>query len=332
MKTLICRKPGELTLEETEFDAVPDGWVPLDTARVGICGTDYHIFAGNQPFLEYPRVMGHEVSARVSSDYKGSAFTPGELVILNPYLACGTCHACRMGKPNCCENIRVFGVHRDGAMAEKFAAPPENLIRADGLSADQAAMVEFLAIGRHAVVRAGVTKGARSLVIGGGPIGLACGLFARLEGGEVTILDRSKAKCETLSETFGFNTISPDDAWHLKTQELSNTFVFDATGSIHAMNNGLRFVAHGGSYVLVSVVKGDLVFEAPEFHKRETNLLSSRNALADDFEFVVAAIKSGAIDTDSLHTHRTTFDTAAENISAWSDARDDVIKAILEVA
>lgn len=332
MKTLTCAEPHKMVLEDIPGDLhVPDDWVPFDVLRVGICGTDYHIFSGTQPYLSYPRVMGHEVSGRVSEGYTGEHFKPGDLVIANPYLACGSCHACGLGKPNCCENIEVIGVHKDGAMTERYALPASNLILAEGLTPDQAAMVEFLAIGCHAVARTGVIAGAKALVVGGGPIGLAVALFARIAGLDVLMADTSDQKLALLKELFGFDGVNAMYADKMNELDNTVTHVFDATGSIKAMNDALRFVANGGTYTLVSVVKGTLSFEDPEFHRRETSLFSSRNALRQDFEAVIAAIKAGHIETDKIKSHATSMDDAAKNIAVWAQNREQVIKAIIEI-
>lgn len=330
MKGLVCREPLHLVFGEVEEKPVPSGWVPLDVQRVGICGTDYHIYDGKQPFLEYPRVMGHEVSARVAASYKGNGFEAGELVILNPYLACGECHACRLSKPNCCEAVQVMGVHRDGAMVERVSVPPQNLIPAEGLSEDQAAMVEFLAIGRHAVARTRILPGAPTLVVGAGPIGLATALFARIDGGMVTLADVSDEKLTMMRERFGFDTLNIAQA-DMEALTSSQTHVFDATGNIRAMNAGLAYVANGGTYTLVSVVKDDLVFADPEFHRRETTLIASRNAVRADFEFVIDAIRTGKIDTDQIKTHETTLEGAQSDLPLWAGDRDAVIKAIISI-
>lgn len=330
MKALVCQNPHELALVDITAPATPEGWVPFDVARVGICGTDYHIYDGKQPFLQYPRVMGHEVSGHVSAAYQGDKFTVGELVIANPYLSCGTCHACALGKRNCCENISVIGVHRDGAMADHFALPPENLIHADGLTPDQAAMVEFLAIGRHAVARTRILKGTKTLVVGAGPIGLAAALFARIDGAKVVIADVSPEKLTMCKTRFGLETLLIDDATATD-HALGFTHVFDATGNIHAMNGGLTYVAHGGTYTLISVVKENITFADPEFHKRETTLISSRNAVNEDFAFVIQSIRDGLIDTDKIKTHATTMAHAATDLPKWAADRDSVIKAIIEV-
>src|SRR5690606_38324111 len=108
----------------------------------------------------------------VVTDPNGSGLREGEAVVINPYLNCGHCPACREGKTNCCETLKVIGVHTDGGMAEEIVMPAANLYAAGNLSLRDAAMVEFLAIGAHAVRRAELRAGDRALVVGTGPIGL----------------------------------------------------------------------------------------------------------------------------------------------------------------
>jgi threonine dehydrogenase-like Zn-dependent dehydrogenase len=129
------------------------GHVIVRPRRIGICGTDYHIFEGKHPFLQYPRVMGHELAVEVLQTPSGSSLSAGDLCVVNPYIACGDCIACRAGKPNCCMHVSVIGVHRDGGMAEQLSVPESYLIATDGLSEDACASAEFLSIGAHAVRR-----------------------------------------------------------------------------------------------------------------------------------------------------------------------------------
>lgn len=182
------------------------GEVRLGISHVGICGTDYHIFEGKHAFLQYPRVPGHEISAGIAEAPAGSSLQPGDLVIVNPYLACATCIACRRGKPNCCTSIQVLGVHADGAMCDEIVVPETNVYPADGLTAEQAATVEFLAIGAHAVRRAGpAPEAARALVVGAGPIGLGTALFARIAGFAGTLADVSTERLAVGRDRFGFD-------------------------------------------------------------------------------------------------------------------------------
>ena len=324
-----CVEPGVFELREIPVpEAAPEGWVLVDIAAVGICGTDYHIFAGKHPFLDYPRVIGHELSGRLVAPVGGLA--AGTLVVVNPYVSCGTCRACNRGKPNCCSAIQVLGVHRDGGLCARIAIPAGNVYPADGLSEIQAAMVEFLAIGAHAVTRSDVQAGDRVLVTGAGPIGLGTALFARLAGAEVHLLDLSTRRLEQVRAKFGFDRLHSDPATLLR-DELADGFdiVFDATGSAKAIEAGFPLLAHGSTYVLVSVVKDRISFEDAEFHKREARIIGSRNAVEADFRRVMAAIRDGRIDTDALLSAELALADLPDRFAALANDREELIKAVV---
>ena len=325
-------EPGVFSLFEQQLPVdAPQGQVLIDIAAVGICGTDYHIFEGKHPFLQYPRVIGHELSGRVAKGAHG--WNEGQLVVINPYIACGTCHACKRGKPNCCMSIGVLGVHRDGGMCERIAVPAQNLIDAESLTPVQAAMVEFLAIGAHAVRRAGeLGKGDRVLVTGAGPIGLGAALFARLTGAEVHLHDTSFARLQAAKVAFGFDHIHKAGEPLLAGDLIDGfDFVFDATGNAKAIEAGFAHVAHGGTYVLVSVVKDDITFTDSEFHKREMRLIGSRNALAQDFRHVMDALGDGRIDSAKLVSTILTLDELPRRMPELAHDREGLIKAIVAI-
>ncbi|MCX5494758.1 zinc-binding alcohol dehydrogenase family protein [Kaistia dalseonensis] len=335
MRAIVVQQPGSIELVHRPEPAAPEpGWVAIDITHVGICGTDYHIFEGKHPYLNYPRVIGHELSGVVAADAAG--WQKGARIIVNPYIACGQCHACLRGKPNCCMQIGVLGVHRDGGLCERINVPAQNLIAADGLEQAEAATVEFLAIGAHAVRRSGIGAADRALVVGAGPIGLGAALFARLRGAEVHLLDASAERLAMVADRFGFDGIHTvaegPEALMQATQGDGFDVVFDATGSVRAMQASFRYVAHGGTMVLVGVVPDDIIFNDAEFHKREMSLLGSRNATSEDFSAVVSALASGAIDYRKLITHTTTLEGLPESIAAWAADRSQVIKAMVSVA
>jgi len=327
MKTLVCVEPGRFELTERPRPESKPGHIRVRIGHIGICGTDYHIYGGHQPFLAYPRVMGHELSGRAVEASSDGRIAAGDVVVINPYLTCGTCHACQIGKPNCCENIAVLGVHTDGGMCEEIVVPEANIYSAEGLTEKAAAMVEFLAIGAHGVRRGRVQPGSRALIVGAGPIGIGAALFAAIDGAEVTLRDTSASRLDLARK------VLPEARLELVNDAAPGAYdtVFDATGNIHAMNAGLQWVAHGGAYVLLSVVKGDLVFADPEFHKRETTLIASRNALKADFEHVIAMIRAGRVPVDALATHDTSFAEAVTNLPLWAEDRGTLIKAIIRV-
>jgi 2-desacetyl-2-hydroxyethyl bacteriochlorophyllide A dehydrogenase len=337
MKAIVCFAPGRLELvDRPDPGAPPDGFAAIDIRHVGICGTDYHIFEGKHPFLEYPRVMGHELSGIVAQAGPGSPLRPGTPVIVNPYIACGTCVACRKAKPNCCTRIQVLGVHRDGGMCERIVVPEGNLYPAEGLSLRDAAMVEFLAIGAHAVRRSLAPAGSRALVRGIGPIGLGVAIFARIAGHDVTLLDTSPERLSFASERLGFTAgvragEGARDTLMDMTQGEGFDVVYDATGHAASIQDGFALVAHGGAYVLVSVVKDDITFSDPEFHKREMMLIGSRNAAREDFEQVVASIRAGDVPLDALATHATSLEEAPDALARWVHEKSGLIKAVITV-
>lgn len=332
MKAIYCTAPHELELRDVEPPALPTGWVRVGIRHVGICGTDYHIFEGNFPFFEYPRVIGHELSGTVI-DPNGSDFNVGDPVVINPYLNCGECPACREGKTNCCETLKVIGVHADGGMADEAVLPAANLYSAAGISLRDAAMVEFLAIGAHAVRRTELQAGARVLVVGSGPIGLGVAYFARIAGAEVTVVDAAPEKIDA-TRALGFETFAVGD---LEGDAFANVkrsgfeAVFDATGSIKAMNASVFHCRNGGAYTLVGLIKGDLVWPDAEVHRRELTIRASRNATREDFDHVVDSIRRGLVPTDKLATHETTLSRVSEDLPRFAGDRGALIKAIVAV-
>jgi len=337
MKALICREPHNLELIDMARPGDPPaGWVRLAVGFVGICGTDYHIFEGKHPFLQYPRIMGHEVSGTVVEVGTGVDLAIGTNVIVNPYLSCGTCIACRKNKPNCCTSIQVLGVHTDGAMCEEILVPAKNLYSAGDLSLEAAATVEFLAIGAHAVRRANMPAGSRALVIGAGPIGLGTALFARIAGHDVTIMDTSRERLTMAQDRFSFeSTLLANERSEANVKTLTSgdgfDLVFDATGYGPSMEAAFAYVAHGGTLVFVSVVKDTISFADPEFHKREMMLIGSRNATREDFDHVAESIRHGLVPVEKLITHRTTLARAQTDLAHWASAKSGLIKAVISV-
>ncbi|KAF1027159.1 MAG: L-galactonate-5-dehydrogenase [Burkholderia plantarii] len=335
MKTVVCTQPGELALETRPRPVAGPDDVLLRIRRVGVCGTDLHIYTGNQPFLSYPRVIGHELAGEVVQAPAGSALAAGDPVYVMPYLACGTCIACRHDKPNCCTHVSVLGVHADGGLCEYLAVPQAFVHKADGVTLDQAAMIEFLAISAHAVSRGAIGAGDRVLVVGAGPIGMAVMIFAKLRGANVTVLEGRADRLDFCGSRLGVDhavALGEHDAAQLAALTDGEFFdaVFDATGNVKAMERGLEFVAHGGRYILVSVVRDRISFADPEFHKRETTLIASRNATPADFETVLAAMRAGEIPTEALNTHRLMLDEVPARFATLLAPEARVIKAIIE--
>jgi 2-desacetyl-2-hydroxyethyl bacteriochlorophyllide A dehydrogenase len=336
MKILTCTTPGTFEYIDTAKPVLSPGNTILKIKRIGICGTDLHAFEGTQPFFNYPRILGHELAAEVE-ETTSNDFVKGEAVTIIPYFNCGTCIACVNGKPNCCASINVFGVHVDGGMREYVSVPNYSLVKGNGLGFDELALVEPLAIGAHGVRRAGVQPDEFVLVIGAGPIGLGIMEFARIAGAKVIAMDVNEQRLDfckdNLQVVHTINPLKEDVTERLKEITSNNmpTVIIDATGNLKAINSAFLYLAHGGRYVLVGLQKENLSFSHPEFHKRESTLMSSRNATRDDFDWVVDSMKKGLVNPSTYITHRVAFDEVKDNFESWLKPETRVIKAMVEL-
>jgi 2-desacetyl-2-hydroxyethyl bacteriochlorophyllide A dehydrogenase len=337
MKVLVCTEPGNFEYETLQKPQLKPAYAIIKIKRIGICGTDLHAFEGTQPYFSYPRILGHELSGELVDFDNAPGFERGEIVTFIPYFNCGHCIACRMEKPNCCSSIQVCGVHCDGGMVEYLMVPSQSLLHGNGLSLDELALVEPLAIGAHGVRRAQIVDGENVLVIGAGPIGLGTMEMARIAGANVIAMDINEQRLqfckEKLGVSFALNAMSKDIVQQLA--EITNgdmpTVVIDATGNLKAINTGFQYVSHGGKYILIGLQKGEICFSHPEFHKREATLMSSRNATKEDFQKVMSAMKNKLIDPSNYITHRTIFTDVKEEFAQWLNPANGVIKAMVSM-
>lgn len=310
MKSIVCEEPGKMSIQETkEQSFIEDDHILINVKHIGICGTDIHAYGGNQPFFEYPRILGHELSGIVKEIGKNvEDISIDDKVTIIPYVHCGKCLACRNNKTNCCQNIEVIGVHRDGGMTEYLSVPAQNVIKVNDLPIHMSAMIEPLSIGAHGVNRADVQSGETVLVVGAGPIGLGVARFSKLKGAKVIVVDLSAERlefCKEWSECDETIVVSPsiiDDILSLNDNEYP-TIVFDATGNKKSMEQAFNYVNHGGKIVYVGLVKDTIEFVDPEFHAKEITLMGSRNATLDDFEFVIEQIRQGKIQESYFSKH-----------------------------
>ena len=337
MKALICTEPGKLTYEKINAPELITDHAIIKIKRIGICGTDLHAFEGTQPYFSYPRILGHELSGDLISSDNAMSFVPGEAVTIIPYFNCKKCIACRNNKPNCCEKLKVFGVHIDGGMMEYISVPSYSLVHGNGLNYDELALIEPLAIGAHGVKRAGVKPGEFVLIMGAGPIGLGTMQFAKIAGANVIAMDINDQRLLFCKEKLHVPHIINAAEKNIIEQlmQITNgempTVVIDCTGNVHAINNAFKYMAHGARFVLISLQKNEIVFSHPEFHKREATLMSSRNATREDFDFVIDCVKKGFINVSDFITHRVSFNNLAEEFPNFINPAYGVIKAMAEL-
>ena len=319
MQQWICQQPGTLSLQEAEMPQRTSGFSLLRVRNIGICGTDIHAFAGNQPFFSYPRILGHELAVEI---VESDTFETGELATIIPYFNCAACGACLSGRSNCCENIQVFGVHTDGGMREFIVVEDRYILPGKGLSADELALVEPLSIAAHGLRRADLKVGEKVLVMGAGPIGLFTILLAKIQGANVEVAEPNKARLQFCIENIGVTEAS----------STAYSTVIDATGNLNAIESGFAKMAHGGKYVLIGLQKQAISFSHPEFHKREATLMSSRNATMEDFEYVMDLFRSGNIQSEKFISHRFSKNQVLGIFTKINEPAEQVIKAMISLA
>ncbi len=337
VKQITCVEPNRFAMTDVALPNTKPGEALIRVQRIGICGTDIHAFLGNQPYFTYPRVLGHELSGTVEALHDSDGgIRVGDQVSVIPYLHCGKCVACRAGKTNCCTEMRVIGVHVDGGMGEYICVPTTHLVRTNGLSLEQSVVLEPLSIGAHAVRRSGIRNGDSVLVVGAGPIGLGVMAFAKRRGARVIAMDVNEERL-TSCRTWA-NVDDTVDARNPPEEELARltsgnfpAVVLDATGNAGSMSASVQYVAHGGTLVYVGLVKGDVCFSDPEFHKRELTLMGSRNATIEDFAEVKNAIEEGVVDVKGYVTHHIDFDHLVGVFNDLTKPETKVIKAVVEL-
>jgi threonine dehydrogenase-like Zn-dependent dehydrogenase len=226
-----------------------------------------------------------------------------------------------LNRPNCCETLKVLGVHCEGGMRPFLSVPVSLLHRSEKLSLDQLALVETLGIGAHAVARSGVREGEEALVVGAGPIGLAVIQFAQAVGSRVRMLEISEPR-RAFVEQLGVETMSKFDG------RLADV-VFDATGNPQAMEAAFDYPAHGGRLVFVGLVQGRISFDDPQFHRRELTVLSSRNS-CHDFPRIIQMIEDGRIDTNPWINYRMGLADVPNEFPLLRQ-QPNLVKAMIEV-
>ncbi|MEY3631449.1 MAG: hypothetical protein RL408_1003 [Bacteroidota bacterium] len=319
MQEWICNQPGTLSLQEVEIPSRTPGYSLLRVRNIGICGTDIHAFAGNQPFFSYPRILGHELAVEI---VESDTFATGELATIIPYFNCASCGACAAGKPNCCESLQVFGVHIDGGMREYIVVEDCYILPGKGLTAEELALVEPLSIAAHGLRRATLKKGEKVLVMGAGPIGLFTILLAKIQGASVEVAEPNSSRLQFCVENLGVSEASAT----------AYSTVIDATGNLNAIESGFAKMAHGGKYVLIGLQKQAISFSHPEFHKREATLMSSRNATLEDFEYVMNLFRGEKVKANQFISHRFTKNQVPGIFAKINEPNQQVIKAMITLA
>jgi alcohol dehydrogenase len=336
-------EPTKITAIDLPDEPAPaPGEALVRTHRMGICGTDLSCYLGKFPFFDYPRTPGHELGLEVVAVGEGVTHVkPGDKCSLEPYVNDPDSTTSQKGNSNCCPGVQVIGVHGPGGLRKaNWIVPARKLHPGNKLSYDELALVETLAIGYHAVQRGNPQPGETVLVIGAGPIGLACLEFLKLMNGvKVIVMDMVSSRLDFCAKNLGLtNGIQfQADGSHLAlleemTDDNLADVVIDATGSVKSMSTCFEYGGFTSRIVYVGITTESLTFpHAPVFHRREQTLLASRNALPADFGKIIKIIEAGQINTKVWITHRLTIEEVPDEFAKFTDPATGAIKALIAV-
>ena len=307
MRAAIFDQPFSLQLTEQTRPEPGPGEALVQVGAAGLCAGDLYIYLGKNPYVSYPRVGGHEIAGTVVALGPGAeAPAPGARVVVEPFIGCGHCYPCRIGKSNCCANLRIIGIHREGGFAEFVCAPVQNLHPVpEGLSMVEASFAEPLAIGVQACRRGEVAAGDRVLILGCGPIGLALIEVARAYGAEVWATDVNSSRLETAA-WLGATPVASgnllDEVLRITSGE-GMPVVIEATGVPKVMEQTIDLVAAGGRIVIVGLAKKGEGVTLPglDFTRKEVTILGSR-ASVNCFPEALRLLASGSIRYTSVAT------------------------------
>lgn len=298
MKAIEITKPFEIKLIDREMPVLKDNEALLKVLYCGICGADVASFTGNQPFTTYPRIPGHEFSARiVEIPENDRGLKKGDIVTCNPYFNCGECYSCRRGIVNACTDNQTMGVQRDGSFQEYITMPIERIIDGKGLSAQQLALIEPFSISNHALSRAKVNVGDNLLIMGAGPIGLFALLKAKAIGANVAVADMLESRL-VLAEEYGADLVinvkekNFDDECKKFTDGNGFDVCVEACGAPETFLNCIDNSAHGANIILIGNGKRETTFVHSVILKKELNIFGSRNAFTKDFEELIDLVKA----------------------------------------
>lgn len=310
------------------------GQAIIKVKSASICGSDVGAYRGHNVLVTYPRILGHEVAGEIADigpNEKG--LKKGDKVILDPYIYCGKCYPCSIGRTNCCENLQVLGVHVDGGMAEYFSHPDHLLHKVpEDMSWDLIPLAEPLTIALHSIHRAQVKAGETVAIIGAGPIGLMAALVALEYGAKPILIDILEARLEyakSLGVTYTVNPSETNVTEAIKeiTGGVMAQAVIEASGANRAIRDTLDYASFAGRIVFTGWPKSDTELPTALITKKELDIRGSRTS-AGEFQEAIELIYSGKINVSATVSKQVAFDDLAKSVADQSDTPEKFLKII----
>jgi 2-desacetyl-2-hydroxyethyl bacteriochlorophyllide A dehydrogenase len=309
MKAICIEKPWEVKVVERAMPKPSPKEALIKVKTVGICGSDIGAFRGANQLVSYPRIIGHEIAGEIVQVPLDNPknLKVGDRVVVDPYLYCGTCYPCSIGRTNCCNDLKVLGVHIDGGMTEYFAHPSDMLIPIpEGMSWEMAPLSEPLTIALHGLHRGEVKKGEHILISGAGPIGILAALGALSYGAIPIVVDPVEdrlAKVRELGIPYTVNPVTQSLVEEVKriTKGRLVEVVMEASGANAAIRSSLEVVSNAGRVVLTGWPKNDTALPTGLFTKKELDVRGARTS-AGEFPEALQLIHTKKIPMEALLT------------------------------
>lgn len=314
-------KPWNIEISDVQMPKPKEGEALLRVKSAGICGSDIGAFRGTNGLVSYPRIIGHEIAGEVISipENNKNGIKPGDRVIVDPYLYCGHCYPCSIGRTNCCVDLKVLGVHVDGGMAEYFCHPADMLLKVpDDMPWDIIPLAEPLTIALHGIHRLKLKAGEHIAINGAGPIGLLAAMVALHYGAEPIMIDLVKERLDfakSLGVQYTINLREEDLVE--KVSEYTNgrmaECVMEASGANSAIRATLDIVSHAGRIALTGWPKQETPIPTDMITRKEVDVRGARTS-AGEFPEAIELIYHQKVDVRRILTKVISIDEAPETI------------------
>lgn len=314
-------KPWNIEISDVQMPKPKEGEALLRVKSAGICGSDIGAFRGTNGLVSYPRIIGHEIAGEVISipENNKNGIKPGDRVIVDPYLYCGHCYPCSIGRTNCCVDLKVLGVHVDGGMAEYFCHPADMLLKVpDDMPWDIIPLAEPLTIALHGIHRLNLKEGEHIAINGAGPIGLLAAMVALHYGAEPIMIDLVKERLDfakSLGVRYTINLREEDLVE--KVSEYTNgrmaECVMEASGANSAIRATLDIVSHAGRIALTGWPKQETPIPTDMITRKEVDVRGARTS-AGEFPEAIDLIYYQKVDARRILTKVISIDEAPETI------------------
>lgn len=341
MKAIKLAEPWNIACVEMEKPEAPGyGEALIKIRTAGICGSDIGAFRGTNGLVSYPRVIGHELAGvieAIDENDNPKGFKVGDEVIIDPYIFCGKCYPCSIGRTNCCTSLKVLGVQTEGGMAEYFCHPSSLLVKKPAeMSWTLAAMAEPLTISLHGVHRGGLKAGEYCAIYGAGPIGLLAGMVAEAYGAHAILIDIVQERLDFAKE-LGIEYIinsgreDPADVIARLTDGQMAQQVMECTGANACIRGSLDLVSNAGRITFTGWPKKETSLPTDLFTKKEIDIRGARTS-AGEFEEAIDLIVSGKVDIGKILTKTVSMEEAPETIIDIEKNPGNYMKVVVKVS